>query len=76
FAADLAETLRKADAGLAGLLEKIDAYIAANVEKPVPARGGIAPVACPPAPREVVFAEAGIRTVIWATGYERKFPWL
>lgn len=76
FADDLAGTLHKADAGLAGLLEKIDAWIDVNVDEPVPAGHDMSPVPCPVAPGEVVFADADIRTVIWATGYERNFPWL
>jgi len=76
FADDLADTLREADAGLAGLLEKIDAYIDANVQEQVPPGHGVPPVPRLPAPGQVVFAEAGIRIVIWATGYERSYPWL
>ena len=75
FADDLFETLRKADTQLAGLLAKIDAYIEANVKDPIPA-ASVQPVACPPATRQVVFEDAGVRSVIWATGYKRHYLWL
>jgi putative flavoprotein involved in K+ transport len=76
FADDLAATIEKADNQLSALLTKIDEYIEANVSAAVAAAEDILPVACPSAPQEAVFAEAGIRTVIWATGYERRYPWL
>lgn len=76
FADDLAETLQKADAGLTKLLEMIDGYIEANVSGPVPEAESIRPVSCPEPVREVAFEAAGITSVIWATGYVRKYPWL
>jgi len=76
FADDLRETLAKADAGLIGLLEKIDGYIAANVDGPVQPGANVSPIHCPEPAREIVYADAGITTVIWATGYERSCPWL
>jgi putative flavoprotein involved in K+ transport len=76
FADDLAGTLQSADAGLAKLLGMIDGYIEANVSGPVPAAESIPPVDCPETVREVVFEDAGIKSIIWATGYERKYPWL
>ena len=76
FADDLAETLQKADTGLTQILGKIDAYIEANVSGSVPLAYSIPPVKCPQTPAQVVFQEAGINSIIWATGYERKYPWL
>ncbi len=76
FADDLAETLGKADAQLEGLLAKIDAYIEANACKAEPAPANSQPVPCPPPTREFGFAEADIRSIIWATGYQRSYPWL
>ncbi len=54
----------------------IDGYIEANVEGTVPPPDCIPPVDCPAAVREVAFEAAGITSIIWATGYERKYPWL
>jgi len=76
FADDLSETLRNADTQLAELLAKIDAYIEANVRDPVPAPASVQPVPCPRTTRQIVFADAGISSVIWATGYKRNYPWL
>lgn len=76
FADDLAETLGKADDQLAGLLAKIDGYIEASVTTPVPPPTAVPRVPCPQAPTEVVFEAAGIRSIVWATGYERRYPWL
>lgn len=76
FADDLAATLQQADAGLNMLLGKIDGFIEANIAGSVPPPERIEPVRCPVPVREVVFAEAGIASVIWATGYERRYPWL
>ncbi len=75
FADDLDETLGKAEAQLAGLLDKIDGYIAANrIDAPVTARPSAVPV--PGATGEIELDAAGIASVIWATGYERRYPWL
>jgi putative flavoprotein involved in K+ transport len=76
FAADLGETLQKADDQLATLLGKIDGYIDANVSEPVPAPARVRPVPVPPALNHVEFKEAGIRSIVWATGYDRSYAWL
>jgi putative flavoprotein involved in K+ transport len=34
------------------------------------------PVCPPPAPTEVDLTREGIRTIVWATGYRRTYPWL
>jgi putative flavoprotein involved in K+ transport len=36
----------------------------------------VAPVTLPPAPSVLDLRAEGIRTVIWATGYRRHYPWL
>ena len=58
------------------LLAKIDGYIEANVEGPVPPPTSVEPVRSPNPPMEINLAAADITCVIWATGYERKYPWL
>jgi len=77
FADDLADRLHAADEQLARRLQRIDAHIAAT------GRGGSLPageaprrVPVPAAERRVDLREAGIRTVLWATGYRRRYPWL
>ncbi len=76
FADDLGDSLAKADKNLDMLLGKIDGYIDANVDGPVPPATKIPPVSCPDAPREIVLADDNITSVIWATGYDRSYPWL
>jgi len=76
FADDLASTLQTADAGLDALLGKIDAYIEADIGEWLPRPTRMAPVACGDVPTQVVFDEAGITSIIWATGYDRHYPWL
>lgn len=77
FADDLAETTGQADARLRRLLRRIDAYAAA---------AGLAGEIDPPEPVRAVrtrgdvtgldLHHAGIRSVLWATGYRRTYPWL
>jgi putative flavoprotein involved in K+ transport len=76
FSDDLAESLAKADKGLAELLSKIDAYIDTNVDGPVQVAEQVIPVATPDTPEQIIFRDAGISSVIWAAGYERRYPWL
>jgi len=76
FADDLCETLQKADVQLSALLDKIDSYIETHATGPVPAPTRPRPVCCPRASTQVVFRVAGIRNIVWATGYERSYPWL
>jgi putative flavoprotein involved in K+ transport len=74
FADDLGRTTAAADARLRGLLDRIDAYaaatgLAARSGSPEPLRA-----ACPAAVADQSLAD--VRTVIWATGYRRAYPWL
>jgi putative flavoprotein involved in K+ transport len=75
FADDLAITTRDSDAKLARLLDRVDDFIDEHGlgagREPRPA-----PVAAGSAARELDLAAHGIRTVIWATGYRRSYPWL
>lgn len=74
FAADLPATTAVADARLRRLLARIDTYAQET---------GLAAELDPSAPvctvRSAAVTElplAGIRTVVWATGYRRAYPWL
>jgi putative flavoprotein involved in K+ transport len=74
FADDLDDNLRTADARLARLLDRIDAFaaehgLAGPGERPRP----IGPIR---APAGFGLRAAGIGTVIWATGFRRHYPWL
>ena len=76
FADDLVATTAAADIKLAALLRRIDSFIAAEG---LPADGA------PPftsyalsfidAPTAIAVAP-GIRTIVWATGFRRDYPWL
>jgi putative flavoprotein involved in K+ transport len=77
FAGDLAASCASADRRLAQLLERIDAHIDASTGDPGPAPEPWPDrLRLPAAPRELDLAAAGVRTVIWATGYRRDYPWL
>ena len=77
LAQDLAVTTRKADERLRKLLRRIDAFAArsgiatdtgpAEPEGAVRAHGG---------PAELDLLRAGYRSIIWATGFRRSYPWL
>lgn len=76
FADDLGETIARADAGLEQLLAKIDAYIDANPGGNVPPAEPMRRIAAEPAPTALSLNREGITTIVWATGYERRYPWL
>lgn len=79
FAPDLRAVAADADRRMAGTLARIDAVIA---RLGLPAD----PLGAEPAPPTLALADdpptgidlaaAGIRTVVWATGYRRSYPWL
>jgi putative flavoprotein involved in K+ transport len=76
FCNDLEQTLESAERKLHRVLDRIDRY----VDETLMDAGAIerAPrieVATPP-PTELDLGRAGIRTVLWATGYRRQYPWL
>jgi putative flavoprotein involved in K+ transport len=80
FADDLLATTTAADLRLDRVLANIDRYAAANVAGISMAAGGptIAATAIParPGPRRLNLDRAGVRTVIWATGFRPTYPWL
>ncbi|MGD9998239.1 MAG: NAD(P)-binding domain-containing protein [Ilumatobacteraceae bacterium] len=77
FADDLAANTASADARLRRTLASIDAHIeATGLEREVDGAGALA-VLPPVEPlRDVDLRRAGIRSVVWATGYRRSYPWL
>jgi putative flavoprotein involved in K+ transport len=77
FAGDLYRHAADADRRLVRLLRRVDDHIAATdrVAAGVPAEP-VRPVAAGPVIRELDLAAAGIGTVLWATGYRRRYPWL
>ncbi len=77
LAGDLPGSVGAAERRMRRLLGEIDRHIEANglgheVLAPEPSR----PVAPTPAVCDLDLRAAGIRTVVWATGHRRSYPWL
>ena len=80
FAPDLADTLAQGDASYLALLDEADAFVARNglnlPEEPQ-ARKIEADPPCVTAPTLTLnLAEAGVTSIIWATGYAVDYSWL
>ena len=80
FAADLSKNIAAGDASYLSMLDQADAYIARNgidlPEEPE-ARSIRADPNCITDPlQELNLAEAGVTSIIWATGFARDFSWL
>ncbi|MEI2418243.1 NAD(P)/FAD-dependent oxidoreductase [Orrella sp. JC864] len=80
FAPDLAANIARGDESLHALLDAADAYVARNgldlPEEPQ-ARRKLPDPDCVTAPlAELDLAQAGVRTIIWATGYSSDYGWL
>jgi putative flavoprotein involved in K+ transport len=76
FEEDLFDTTSAADRRLTRILNRIDAAIDSGAFGKTEAREPIEPILVQPAPVEIDLEKAGIRTVVWATGYRRVYPWL
>jgi putative flavoprotein involved in K+ transport len=77
FADDLNATTSAADAQLNQLLAKIDEFATLmGLDDKVGPAEIIPPVRPRPAPTEVDLRESNISTVLWATGFRRRYPWL
>jgi len=77
FADDLVETMASADVKLAALRRRVDDYIRreglgneAGPDEP------FEPVPLLDAPTSSDLRAQGIKTVLWATGFRRSYPWL
>jgi putative flavoprotein involved in K+ transport len=77
FADDLAAKVEAADSQMMQLLAKIDEFIETR-GTPAPAadRDSLATVKVRAAPTVVDLRSEDVKTVVWATGYERRYPWL
>lgn len=77
FADDLADKVATADQQMKQLLAKIDDFIeSASDGESAPEQAPPASIDPLPAPTEIDLHAENIRTVVWATGYERRYPWL
>jgi putative flavoprotein involved in K+ transport len=76
FADDLVANTAAADVRLARLLGRIDAFVAQRgiaASEAEPFEPFLWPL---PSPSAIDLRAEGIRTVIWATGFKRTYPWL
>ncbi|NJM66096.1 MAG: NAD(P)-binding domain-containing protein [Acaryochloris sp. RU_4_1] len=74
FESNLNQVITQAEQEMQQLLASIDHYaIAHNLKGTSTCPKTISP--CPP-PKDLNLQHHTIRTVIWATGYRRKYPWL
>ena len=77
FADDLGPTTGEADARLRRLLHRIDRHIAAHgLDRTLPLTPAPPPVPAGPSPHALDLEASAIRSVLWATGYARAYPWL
>ena len=74
FGSDVERELRDADRRLCRALAHIDAHIERTAAAAAPAEIP-APVSLGPGPARVELGR-DVRTVLWATGYKRSYPWL
>jgi putative flavoprotein involved in K+ transport len=74
---DIARAVSASEAKLARVLERIDDHIeAAGLGVSVEPRQELPPICVPPSDATLDLAALGIRSVLWATGYRRSYPWL
>lgn len=76
LADDLARSMAAADARLARLLDRLDATVARAGAADLPAPEAPRVIHPPPAPTALDLRAEEIRSVVWATGYRRSYPWL
>ncbi|MEG5262988.1 NAD(P)/FAD-dependent oxidoreductase [Pseudomonas sp. JDS28PS106] len=80
FKQDLVENIQRGDENYLALLDSADAYVERNgLDLPLEpqARERVADAACITDPlRELNLAEAGVSSIIWATGYATDYSWL
>jgi putative flavoprotein involved in K+ transport len=77
FADDLPLSVARADRQLAALLSRVDRHIEAHgLDQALPPAEPLPRVPVEEALRELDLEAAGIRSILWATGYRRSYPWL
>ena len=80
FARDLAENVARGDANYISLLDEADAYVARNglnlPGEPEARKIGPDPACMSDPILELNLAEAGVASIIWATGFSADYSWL
>jgi len=76
FANDLSEHVAVANQRLEEQLARVDAHILEYRLNDVPAAEPVRPVPLQETPATMDLDAEGIRSVVWATGFRRSYPWL
>ena len=77
FDDNLGKVAAEADDRLFELLARIDAHIESSGDAArIPAAEPVARVGVGGGPRSLDLRDAGVSTIVWATGYRREYPWL
>jgi putative flavoprotein involved in K+ transport len=80
FAPDLADNMARGDASYLSLLDAADAYVERNgldlPEEPEARILGPDPACVTEPRRELDLADAGVTSIIWATGFSSDYSWL
>lgn len=80
FAADLSDNIAHGDASLLNLLDEADAHVLRNglelPEEPEARKIGPDPVCVANPVLALNLADAGVDSIIWATGFESDYSWL
>jgi putative flavoprotein involved in K+ transport len=77
FADDLQATVSHADVRLLRVLNRIDAFIAAQgFRAELQSHTDVLTVPTTASPRCLHLGRAGVATIMWATGFRRAYPWL
>jgi putative flavoprotein involved in K+ transport len=77
FMNNLSATTTHSHERMRRVLDRIDAFIARSaLEEKYPAGAPIPPFIAGDSPTQLDLGGEGVRSVIWATGYVRRYPWL
>ena len=77
LADDLAASIEHAETKMHHLLDRVDRFIESRgLGDSLPSADRPRPVPVPRAPQAIDLGQAGIRTIVWATGYRREYRWL
>ena len=74
---EVGATVAASEAKLDRVLTRIDDYIEREgLEARVEPKHALTHIDVPPTEKQLDLTRAGIRSVVWATGYRRSYPWL
>jgi putative flavoprotein involved in K+ transport len=76
LADDLAASIGRAEMKMTEQLDRVDRFVAQRGIQTAHAPDRPAPIPVPASPAVIDLGTEGIRTVVWATGYRREYPWL